>query len=309
MTKPVTVSLLWFGSGWEESDREIIRNAITSLTSSRYNLVEDSDIPTLGNWWEITRHYGDSNSVSVTNTVNLGAECFYTGPEINVTRDQVLNISQSVFNKSSTEGFGENLNCTQVFEANEYGIYQVLFSYTVMFLYSKEQWELLGMCNGKFEAKVSEGVTVNVTWARAPQNSDDQCSLFFRGDSYLGPPNGDERIDSAVAYALANVAEEVTNGDGRGWFSNDGSESTISSSCDSVIWREKESGPPLFRDTEMNLSFNAVGLNGYRYMVHYLWDQKIRNCALKRSGTLLISSGEKYKKKSNCQYWWFGLPF
>ncbi|PON97612.1 Phosphate-induced protein [Trema orientale] len=285
ITEPVNVSLLWFGTGWQESDKEAIRNAITSLTSSRYDHVEDSDVPTLGNWWEITRQYGDSNNVSVTDTVNLGAECFYTGPEINVTRDQVLNISQSVFNRNSTQGFGKNLSCTRVFKANEYGIYQVVFSSTVMFLYSKEQLDLMGMCNGKYEVKVSEGVTVNVTWARAPQNSLDQCSLFFRGDSYLGPPNGDEKIDSVVAYLLANVAEEVTNGDGRGWFSNDGSEFTISSSCDPVIWREKDSGPPLFRDAEMNLSFNAVGLNGYRYMVHYLWDQRIRNCALKLSDT------------------------
>lgn len=299
MTEAVTVSLLWFGTGWQESDRETIRNAIASLTSSRYNLVEDSDVPTLGNWWEVTRQYGDSNNVLVTDTVNLGAECFYTGPEINVTQDQVVNISQSAFNKSSTEGFGKNLNCTRVFEANELGIYQVLFSYTVMFLDRKEQWELMGMCNGKFEVKASEGVTVNVAWARAPQNALDQCSLFFRGDSYLGPPNGDEKIDSLVGYVLVNIAEEVTNGDGRGWFSNDGSENTISSSCDPVIWREKDSGPPLFRDTEMNLSFNAVGLNGYRYMVHYLWDQKIRNCALKLSGIVFSFNGGKVEEKSS----------
>lgn len=55
MTKPVTVSILWIGTGWKESGRGAILNALTSLTSSRYHLVEGSEVPTLGNWWEIIR--------------------------------------------------------------------------------------------------------------------------------------------------------------------------------------------------------------------------------------------------------------
>ena len=284
MTEPVAVSLLWFGSGWRESGREAIRNAIASLTSSSYGLVENSDVPTLGNWWEITTQYKDSYNVGVTDRVDLGAECFYTGQELNVTRDQVVGIAQSAFNETLRRGLGKNLSCTRAFKVSEFGVYHVVFSNTVTFFESKGQWEFLEMCRGMFEMEVFEGVKVNMRWAKSPQEDQDQCLIFFRGNSYLGPPNGDEKIDSLVGHVLASVAEEATNGDGLGWFSGDGSESTISSSCDPMIWREKESGPPLFRDTNKNLSFNVVGLNGYRYMVYYLWDQKISNCALKLSG-------------------------
>lgn len=124
---------------------------------------------------------------------------------------------------------------------------------------------------------------MNMLWLRAPQIDDDLCSALFYGKSFLGPPNGDEKIDSLVGYVLANTAEEVTNGDGRGWFSNDGSKLTVSNSCASPMWKAMD-GPPFFRDTKRNVSFNAVGLNGYRYTIPYIWDQSIRNCALKPSG-------------------------
>lgn len=300
MTKPVTVSLLWVGTGWKESGREAIRNALTSLTSSRYqNVIKDShEVPTLGNWWEIIRQYRDGDNVPVTDRVDLGAECFYTGPELNMTRDQVFNIAKSAFNRNSSEGSGGKiLNCTKPFEMNEYGIYHVVFSYTAMFFDSAEQMKFLDYCSGKFAVEVSGGIVVNMVWEREPQNSADICSMLLDGKSYLGPPNGNEKIDSLVGYVLGNTAEEVTNGDGRGWSRNDGSGMTVSNSCASLMWREMD-GPPLFRDTKRNVSFNAVGLNGYRYMVPYVWDQKISNCALKLSGIVNFKASNETETKS-----------
>ncbi|KAK9274295.1 hypothetical protein L1049_019109 [Liquidambar formosana] len=282
MTEPVTVSLLWFGSGWEESGTEAIKNAITSLTPPQYP-VKDSEVPTLRNWWEIIRQYRDSDNVPVTDRVDVGVECFYTGPQLNMTLDQVVGIGQSVFNKTSIDGFGGNLSCNGVFGVKDSSIYYVVFSHTVKFLDRREQRELINLCSGNFETEVSTGVMVRFAWARAPQNAADQCSTFFHGSFYLGPPNGDEKIDSLVGYMLAKIAEEVTNPDGRGWISDDGSGLTVNSFCASLFRRE--AGPPLFMDAQRNVSFNAVGLNGYRYMVQYIWDQKIRNCALKLSET------------------------
>ncbi|KAH7542207.1 hypothetical protein FEM48_Zijuj02G0048800 [Ziziphus jujuba var. spinosa] len=284
MTKPVTVYLLWVGTGWKESGREAIRNALTSLTSSRYHNVKDSGVPTLGNWWEIIRQYRDGDNVPVTDRVDLGAECFYTGTELNMTQDQVFDIAKSAFNWNSSEGSGGKfLSCTRPFEMNKYGIYHVVFSYTAMFFDSPEQWKFMD-CSGKFAIEASAGMMVNVVWQREPQNAADICSMLFNGKSYLGPPNGNEKIDSLVGYVLGNTAVEVTNGDGRGWSRNDGTGMTVSNSCASLMWREMD-GPPLFKDTTRNVSFNVVGLNGYRYMVPYVWDQKISNCALKYSET------------------------
>ncbi|KAF3454302.1 hypothetical protein FNV43_RR04749 [Rhamnella rubrinervis] len=286
MTKPVTVSLLWVGTGWKGPGREAIQSALTSLTSSRYHLDKDSEVPTLGNWWEIVRQYGDGDNVPVTDRVDLGPECFYNGPELNMTRDQVIGIVQSAFNKTSREVFKSlnYLNCTRPFKVNENGIYHVVFSYHVKFFEGMEEKEFMDTCSGKFTAEVSAGVMVNMLWERAPQDADDICSELLRGKSSLGPPNGDEKIDSLVGYVLGNTAEEVINGDGRGWFSDDGSRMTVTNSCASLIWRGMD-GPPLFRDIKRNVSFNAVGLNGYRYTVPYVWDQKIMNCALKPSVT------------------------
>ncbi|KAF8403605.1 hypothetical protein HHK36_011709 [Tetracentron sinense] len=280
MTQPVTVSLLWFGDGWQKSGREVIGNAINSLTPTRYS-VQDSEVPTLGNWWEIIRQYRDSSNVPVTDRVDVGAECFYTGPHLNMTLDQVIRIGSSVFNQTSIDGLGGNLSCTQVFKISENTIYHVMFSKRVMFTDAPEQRELIDMCSGNFEGvKVFEGKMVKMVWARAPQKADDQCSWIFNGPSYLGPPNRDEKIDSLVGYTLAKIAEEVTNRDGRGWSTSDGNGLSVSSVCPIL---ERRVGATLFMDVERKVSFNVVGLNGYRYMVQHIWDKQIKNCALKLS--------------------------
>ncbi|KAJ0083796.1 hypothetical protein Patl1_29440 [Pistacia atlantica] len=281
MTEPVTVSLLWFGTRWEESGRETIRNAIASLVPSRYN-AGDSEVPTLGDWWDIVRQYRDDSNAQVTDRVSVGAECFYSGSELNMTLDRVVEIGKSVFNKTAVEGSAGRLNCTRVFDVNENRIYHILFSYSVMFFEGQQQREFTDWCSGKFQLP---GMMVSMTWAREPQIAADQCSISFRRSSYLGPPNGDEKIDSLVGHMVAKIAEEVTNQDGRGWISNDGTELTISSSCISPFREAKTPPPPLYVDEKRRLSFNAVGLNGYRYIVPYIWDQNIRNCALKPSET------------------------
>ncbi|XP_031277227.1 uncharacterized protein LOC116135651 [Pistacia vera] len=281
MTEPVTVSLLWFGTRWEESGRETIRNAIASLVPSRYN-AGDSEVPTLGDWWDIVRQYRDDSNAQVTDRVSVGAECFYSGSELNMTLDRVVEIGKSVFNKTAVEGSGGRLNCTRVFDVDENRIYHILFSYSVMFFEGQQQREFTDWCSGKFQLP---GMMVSMTWAREPQIAADQCSISFRRSSYLGPPNGDEKIDSLVGHMVAKIAEEVTDQDGRGWISNDGTGLTISSSCISPFGEAKTLPPPLYVDEERRFSFNAVGLNGYRYIVPYIWDQNIRNCALKPSET------------------------
>ncbi|KAK0604379.1 hypothetical protein LWI29_015074 [Acer saccharum] len=278
MTEPVSVSLIWFGTGWNESGKDAIRNAITSLTPSPY---EDSEVPTLGDWWDVIRQYKDGSDSPVTDRVDVGAECFFTGPELNMTFDQVVEIGQTVFNQTAIEGFGENLSCNRVFEADENSIYHIVFSYTVMFLVGQKQRKMMDMCNGKFQLEIFGNMTVNMTWAREPQKPTDHCSNFISG-SYVGPPNGNEKIDSLVGYMLAKIAEEVTDRDGSGWNSNDGTGLTVSSYCISPF-QKMDSGPPLYTDEDRKISFNAVGLNGYRYIIPYIWNQKIRNCALKSS--------------------------
>ncbi|KAK2641061.1 hypothetical protein Ddye_022824 [Dipteronia dyeriana] len=279
MTEPVSVSLIWFGTGWQESGRDTIRNAINSLTPSPY---KDSEVPTLGDWWDVIRQYKDGSNSPVTDRVDVGAECFFTGPQLNMTLDQVVEIGQTVFNQTAIEGFGGNLSCNRVFEADENSIYLIVFSYTVMFLVGQKQREMMDLCSGKFQLKIFGNITVNMTWAREPQNAADHCSNFIGGSYYVGPPNGDEKIDSLVGYMLAKIAEEVTDRDGSGWSSNDGTGLTVSSSCTSPF-QKMESGPPLYTDEDRKISFNAVSLNGYRYIIPYIWNQKIRNCALKSS--------------------------
>ncbi|KAM3740439.1 hypothetical protein ACB098_08G098900 [Castanea mollissima] len=261
-----TAFLLCFLPQFPKSGREVVRNAITSLTSTRYHVM-DSAVPTLGNWWEILRQYRDNSNNPVTDTVDVGAECFYTGPHLNMTWEQVAKIGQSVFNKTYIDGYGGKLNCTQVFEVNDNTIYHFLFSKHVMFLDSKEQRELMDKCSGNLMVELSTGKTEKMVWARERQIAGDQCSTFLQGDFYLGLPNRDERIDSLVNHMLANIAQEATNKGGRGWLGNYVSGLTVTSYCAYL----------------RNVSFNAVGLKGYRYMLPYIWDQNIRNCALKPS--------------------------
>ena len=131
-----------------------------------------------------------------------------------------------------------------------------------MFLDSKEQRELMDKCSGNLMVELSTGKTVKMVWAREPQIAGDQCSTFFQGNFYLGSPNRDERIDSLVNHMLANIAQEATNKDGKGWLGNYDSELTVTSYCAYKIQREK-TGPPLFMDTKRNMSFNAVGLKNH----------------------------------------------
>ncbi|KAK4848845.1 hypothetical protein QYF36_018027 [Acer negundo] len=151
-----------------------------------------------------------------------------------------------------------------------------------MFLVGQKQREMMDLCNGKFQLEIFGNMTVNMTWAREPQNAADHCSNFIGWSYYVGPSNGDEKIDSLVGYMLAKIAEEVTDRDGSGWSSNDGTGLTVSSSYISPF-QKMGSGPPLSTDEDRNIRFSAVGLNGYRYIIPYIWSQKIRNYALKSS--------------------------
>lgn len=290
MTEPVNLALLWFGDGWPDSGRKAIRNAIASLSSDRYP-AKKSEVPTLRNWWEIVMQYTDSSNTPVTGSVKLGPECSYTGSNINVTLDQVTHIGRSLFNKTAIERFGGNLTCTQVFDVDDNSIYHVLFSDSVMFLDTKEQMDLTRSCSGDLGELETGGVNVKMVWSRTPQNDDSQCSMFFEGKYYLGPPNGDHKIDSLVGFMLAKIADEVTNRDGRGWSiasgissssSGDSNKMSISGVC-ADLW-DREVDNPLFRDVEKNVSFNVIGMDSYRYMVQYIWSKQIRNCAMKLSG-------------------------
>lgn len=293
MTEPVRVSLLWFGTGWKASSREAIRNAIASLSPSKYKNVTDSDVPNLGDWWDVIRQYRDHSNTPVTEKVDVGSECFYTGPHLNMTLDQVVEVGELVFNKTGV--IGRNLSCDggSMFERDENGVYLILFSHTVMFLDGQKQRELMDLCSGKFEVELFGGSRVNLSWVREPQNDDDQCSQFVHGSSFVASPNGDVKVDSLVGYVVGKIADEVTDKDGNGWSSNDGSGLSVGSYC-SYQFLKMSSGPPLFTDEDRRISFNAVGLNGYRYIVPYVWDQKISNCVLKPSG---IAYKDAYKRK------------
>ncbi|KAI9198702.1 hypothetical protein LWI28_020824 [Acer negundo] len=194
----------------------------------------------------------------------------------------IANMPTAIFNQTAIEGFGGNLSCNRILEAEENSIYHIVFSHTVMFIVAQKQRQMMDLCNGKFQLEIFGNMTVNMTWAREPQNAADHCSNFVGGSYYVGPPNGDEKIDSLVGCMLAKIAEEVTDRDGSGRSGNDGTGLTVSSSCISPF-QKMESGPPLYTDEDRKISFNAVGLNGYRYMIPYIWNQKIRNCALKSS--------------------------
>ncbi|KAJ8751248.1 hypothetical protein K2173_016429 [Erythroxylum novogranatense] len=247
MTKLVKVFLLWFDTSWHISGQVAIRNAITLLTSD---------------WWRIVRQCSDSSNTPVTNRVEIGSECFYTRPQVNLIREQGLDIVRSVFNQSLIDSSGGGFTYDRAFEVNGSSIYLTLFS--LMFVDGKNQAELMSSCIGNILLEVSAGVNVSLAWARAPQRIIDQCSIFLRGTSYLGPPNGNPRIDSVVGYAL-----------------NDGDSLMVSSSCLSEVQQEQD-GPPLFRDLKKNVSFNALGLNGSRYILQYIWDQNMKICALPR---------------------------
>lgn len=134
---------------------------------------------------------------------------------------------------------------------------------------------------------------VNMTWVREPQDRDDHCSISFSSSYYAASPNGDEKIDTLIGNMLAQIAEEVTDRGGRGWISNDGNGLTISSSCFPPFLKAKD-GPPLYVNEERNMSFNAVGLNGYWYIVPYIWNKKIKNRALAPAMQLFSSSPEEF---------------
>lgn len=286
ITEPVTISLLWFGAGWRESDKETVRNAINSLTSTRYDSDLSYDVPTLGNWWDVIRQYRDSSNSPVTDKVNLGSECSYTGPHVNMTLNQVLEIGRSAFNRTSIGGFGKNLTCSEFFLVDDNSIYPVVFSDTVTFFDDgTEQRELIDMCSGSFPLEVLDDQVVSMVWARAPMEAGDLCSVLLHGNLYRAPPNGNEKVDGLVGNLLGKIAEEVTNRDGRGWTSSDGNRLTVVSLC-TLQFERRSTGPPLYIDINGNLSFNVIGLNSRKYIVPYTWDQNIKNCALNLSGNM-----------------------
>ncbi|KAL5994632.1 hypothetical protein ACLOJK_024685 [Asimina triloba] len=282
MTRPMTLSLLWFGNGWHKARQDALRTAIVSLSSDS-NDAENSEVPTLSNWWEIVRQYRDGSGMPVTGSVSLGAECTYPGPHNNVTANQVTAVGRSLFDEEAIEAFGRNLSCTEVFDVSDDAIYLIIFSNRVMFSAAEEQQPMINGCSGDLgELEVVGGRKVKMIWTRVPLNGDDQCSSrIFDVDSDINSPKGDKMIDALVSYTLAKIAEEATNRDGQGWSSSSGQ--SVSSMCFYPSSRGTGDLPPPFFKDSRNGSFNVIGRSGYMYMVQQLWDQQIRNCAVKLS--------------------------
>lgn len=65
----------------------------------------------MGDWWDVVRQYRDSSNAQVSDKVDVDAERFFTGAELNMTSDKVAQISQAVFNKTAIENFRGNFNC------------------------------------------------------------------------------------------------------------------------------------------------------------------------------------------------------
>ncbi|KAJ0978856.1 hypothetical protein J5N97_014330 [Dioscorea zingiberensis] len=292
VTQPVTINLIWISDGWSKTGQDALRNAVNSLTSMSHDsttVTSSQDVPTLGQWWDVVRQYRDGVDRPVTDKVSLGSECFYTGPHMNMTLDQVMHIAKSVFNQSSIAETQGNITCMHPFNFSSNSIHLMLVSQNVYFLDGVGESEMIYRCKGDLEVVVNmnknERNKVKVSWISEPQDEDDRCSWRLDSKLYLGPPNGDERMDVLIGNTVAKVADEVTNGDGRGWsVSNQSEDGNTGSSLSEVCmmqWRDTAAALPLFRDVKKNVSFNAVGANGYRYILPYLWDERISNCALR----------------------------
>ncbi|XVE60506.1 hypothetical protein DITRI_Ditri05aG0134700 [Diplodiscus trichospermus] len=252
----ITVNLVWYGK-FSSAQRSIIVDFLNSLSSGK-----KASPPSISSWWQTTGKYRGGLS-----TVLVGKQIL----DNNYSLGKALKTSQ-ITALATKPGYGNSGNVVNV----------VLTSADVTV-----DGFCMSRCGTHGSGRVKKS-RLAYAWAG---NSVTQCPGYcawpFHQPMYgpqtppLVAPNGDVGVDGMVINLATVMAGTVTNPFNNGYFQGP-AEAPLEavSACTGIFGKGAYPGYPgeVLKDKTTGASYNAVGVNGRKYLLPAMWDPETSTC-------------------------------
>ncbi|KAI3899847.1 hypothetical protein MKW92_010417 [Papaver armeniacum] len=260
------VSILWYGK-FTPTQKSIVSDFFLSLNPSSKNHLQHSSKattnPSVSHWWENVQTYMKNAQKKQTHIIlskQTTDEKYSLGKSL--TRSQISELSQRVNSKPGT----------------------------ITLVLTDKDVTVEGFCmsscgfHGSNKMKNSAYIWVG--------NSVTQCAgqcawpfhqpIYGPQDKPLVAPNGDVGVDGMIINIASLLSGTVTNPFGNGYFQGTADAPLeASSSCPGIYGKGAYPGYAgnLLRDTATGGSYNALGVNGRKYLLPALFNPTTFECS------------------------------
>ncbi|KAK6246034.1 hypothetical protein QQP08_023185 [Theobroma cacao] len=250
----ITVNLIWYGK-FSSTQRSIIVDFLNSLSSTK------TTSPSVSSWWQTTGKYRRGSSRVVVGKQILD-EKYSLGKALKTIQLVAL---------ASKPGYGGSNVVNVVLTSADVAVDGFCMS----------------RCGTHGSGRVKKSRFAYAWVGNSVSQCPGYCAWPFHQPVY-GPqtppliaPNGDVGVDGMVINLATVLAGTVTNPFNNGYFQGP-AEAPLEavSACTGIFGKGAYPGYPgeVLVDKTTGASYNAVGVNGPKYLLPAMWDPQTRTC-------------------------------
>ncbi|KAK6277492.1 hypothetical protein POUND7_017815 [Theobroma cacao] len=250
----ITVNLIWYGK-FSSTQRSIIVDFLNSLSSTK------TTSPSVSSWWQTTGKYRRGSSRVVVGKQILD-EKYSLGKALKTIQLVAL---------ASKPGYGGSNVVNVVLTSADVAVDGFCMS----------------RCGTHGSGRVKKSRLAYAWVGNSVSQCPGYCAWPFHQPVY-GPqtppliaPNGDVGVDGMVINLATVLAGTVTNPFNNGYFQGP-AEAPLEavSACTGIFGKGAYPGYPgeVLVDKTTGASYNAVGVNGRKYLLPAMWDPQTRTC-------------------------------
>ncbi|KAK6257353.1 hypothetical protein QUC31_000812 [Theobroma cacao] len=250
----ITVNLIWYGK-FSSTQRSIIVDFLNSLSSTK------TTSPSVSSWWQTTGKYRRGSSRVVVGKQILD-EKYSLGKALKTIQLVAL---------ASKPGYGGSNVVNVVLTSADVAVDGFCMS----------------RCGTHGSGRVKKSRFAYAWVGNSVSQCPGYCAWPFHQPVY-GPqtppliaPNGDVGVDGMVINLATVLAGTVTNPFNNGYFQGP-AEAPLEavSACTGIFGKGAYPGYPgeVLVDKTTGASYNAVGVNGRKYLLPAMWDPQTRTC-------------------------------
>ncbi|XP_031503479.1 protein EXORDIUM-like [Nymphaea colorata] len=265
LTGKLPLSIVWYGA-FTPSQRAIVVDFISSLhqpTSAA------PGHPTVSTWWRTVEKY----PAAVPNSGSFAASV------VPVLMGQTLDSACSL---------GKTLTRAQISQLASRHAPSAAGGRSLTLVLTSADVAVEGFCMGGCGTHGAHPPSAAYVWAgNSASQCPGTCAWPFHQPIYgpqsppLVAPNGDVGMDGMVINVASLLAGAVTNPLGNGYYQGaPGAPLEAASACPGMYGKGSYPGyaGSLLVDPTTGASYNAVGLNGRKYLLPALWDPETSSC-------------------------------
>ncbi|XVF36685.1 hypothetical protein REPUB_Repub19eG0078600 [Reevesia pubescens] len=255
----ITVNLIWYGK-FSSTQRSVIVDFLNSLSST----ARTTSSPSVSSWWQTTGKYRGGGSSSVVLGKQILDGKYSLGKALKTTQLTAL---------ASKAGYGNG-------GGNVVNV--VLTSADVAV-----DGFCMSRCGTHGSGRVKKSRFAYAWVGNSVSQCPGYCAWPFHQPMYgpqtppLVAPNGDVGVDGMVINLATVLAGTVTNPFNNGYFQGPANAPLEAvTACTGIFGKGAYPGYPgeVLVDKTTGASYNAVGINGRKYLLPAMWDPQTSTC-------------------------------